>query len=184
MKKGFTLVELLAVVVILGLVGSIAVILVTRSVDNSRRKTYASLGKTYGESVRKLRAEDRLPYKPKEGEAVLFLAEFLDVQNGTVSPYAKIVFDKSYVVITKDGDNFKYFVTLVDEKHNGIIGEDFNLIEEDTIKTDEDGTREITSIQAIKGGVPLTVDNESYKFKTTREKYIIMQTTSVDNSIN
>lgn len=175
-KKGFTLVELLAVIIILGLIGTVAVMLVSKSVENSRKKSFASLGKNYGESVRKLRAEDKLPYIPKDGEAVIFLAEFLEVKNpGNVSPFAKLILDKSYVAVVKDLDGFKYYVTLIDEKYNGIIAEDFNLIGEKSIKTEEEGTREVFGISTIKRNQPITINNFSYKYRVIRDKYIIMQ---------
>lgn len=46
MKKGFTLVELLAVIAILGLLSAISIPLVTKQINNSKEKAYENQEKT------------------------------------------------------------------------------------------------------------------------------------------
>lgn len=177
-NKGFTLIEILATIVILGIVGSVGVVLVTKSIENSRIKTFVNLGKTYCEAVRKIRAEDKLPYTPKDNEAVLFLVEHLDVEKiGLRSPYAKLDLDKSYVVLIKEGDNYYYYVTLIDEENNGMIGINYNELKEESIKTEEEGTTSVVTLTAIKKGYPVMVNGVNYMQKIAREKYIILQRT-------
>lgn len=50
--KGFTLIELLAVITIMGVLMMVAIPSVTRTIENSRRDTYANITKEYINAVR------------------------------------------------------------------------------------------------------------------------------------
>ena len=52
-KKGFTLIELIAVVIVLGILMIIAIPSVSTLVDNSRKKAYLDIAQTYVDAVRK-----------------------------------------------------------------------------------------------------------------------------------
>ena len=59
-KKGFTLVELLAVIVIMGILMMVAIPSVTRTIENSRKDTFVDIAKSYGNAVRTLWTSDNL----------------------------------------------------------------------------------------------------------------------------
>lgn len=69
-KKGFTLVELLAVIVIMGILMMVAIPSVTRTIENSRKDTFVDIAKSYGNAVRTLWASDNLTCEGTVSSAV------------------------------------------------------------------------------------------------------------------
>ena len=59
-SKGFTLVELLAVIVIMGILMMVAIPSVTRTIENSRKDTYVDIAKSYANAARTLWTADGL----------------------------------------------------------------------------------------------------------------------------
>ncbi len=62
-NKGFTLIELLAVITIMGILMMVAIPAVTRTIENSRRNTFANVAKNYVNAVRDAVLADNLSCK-------------------------------------------------------------------------------------------------------------------------
>ena len=117
-EKGFTLVEVLAVIVILGIVMLIAVPSISKYMDVSRKKSYVSSARSYIKSVKtKVGA---LKYKFNDEYAVYYLPiNCIDMEKSGNSPYGDWV--EAYVLVTVEGIDYSYFWTSYDDAGNGII---------------------------------------------------------------
>ena len=59
-KKGFTLIELLAVITIMGILMLVSIPAVSRTIENTRRSTFANTAKTYINEIKTAVASDEL----------------------------------------------------------------------------------------------------------------------------
>jgi len=137
-RKGFTLIEILAVIIILGVIMMIAVPNVLSMLDRNKKDTmieHAKMMATQAEYT--IRKDVSIEY-PTENNAIILTLEYLNTNDIAESPYS-MMYDKnrSFVAIVNEKENeiteYKYYVHLVacgddacsvDSKKRGI-----NLIE-------------------------------------------------------
>lgn len=77
-RRGFTLMELLAVITILGILLLIAIIGVSRVVENSRRDAFANTAQSYIDAVRKAVISDELKCTNDDGATWLKITDVKD----------------------------------------------------------------------------------------------------------
>ena len=122
-KKGFTLVELLAVIVILGLLMIVAIPNITRVIRNARRDTYADNAKALIDAFRlQLNAQSTSCTTPGENSGVYIDAANIDLESGqnNKSSFNK-TFSGQYVAAIADGDGkISYYYIGKDSANNGI----------------------------------------------------------------
>jgi len=131
-KKGFTLIELLAVIIILGVLLLIAVPSVSKYIQNSREKTYATNLSKLVDAVSSEVNSYNDPYTFSTGEYLVVPIVCLDLERGSSqkSPFSDYKALQSYVVVTRNGENgFEYKVTALDETGFGAA-----LAEPDAVK--------------------------------------------------
>ena len=120
-KKGFTLVELIAAIVILGLLTVFALPMITKMVSNSRDKMYINdAKKLVSQADYKLRANNSDVDKPDPGDCIVLSLMYLDNQDFDSPPnkgsYQK---EKSFVVVKNTGTELEYSVMLVEKLKEG-----------------------------------------------------------------
>ena len=125
-KKAFTLIELLAVIIILGVLMIIAIPSVTRYIQDSRDSSYITTAQSFIDSARVMANSGELSmYDP---DTTYYIPkDCIGLEKGGDSPYGE--FTDAYVVVTYNGKGFDYYWTSNDVTGHGIYlayGEDLN----------------------------------------------------------
>ena len=151
-KKGFTLIEILAAIIILGVVLLIGVSAISDYIESSRKSSLIATANSYIEEVRGLRATDSLVQSPKNAEALLIpLSEIeIDGNNDLKTPYGNIILDKSYVIVENENEDFNYYISILDDTNHAIVFEDSNLLNNNSITTSRTEIEKMKQITAIK----------------------------------
>ena len=131
-KKGFTLIELIAVIVIIGVILLIAIPSVSSIIMTSRKKTYLVDAGRYIDGAKNfvntnninLRDEKITFYIPKK---------CLDIDKTKESPFGE--WKDVYVVVTYDGTKYQYYFASTDSEGMGITLTHSSKLKPSSIKT-------------------------------------------------
>ena len=118
-KRAFTLIELLAVIIILGILMIIAIPSVTNYISNSRKNSYIATAKAIIDGARAKVNEGKLNLY--DSNTTYYIPNTcINTENSKKSPYGD--FTKAYVVVTYNlnGDGFKYYWTSTDTSKMGV----------------------------------------------------------------
>lgn len=133
-RKGFTLVEVTAVTIILGVLLLLAIPTISKYVGRSKKATYVSSVKALIDSVSASVNSMSLSLIPEDGEAVVIPFSEINMEKESSkekSPYGKYINDKCYVIVVCKDDKYSYYVVAIDDKGYAIpITNENNLKEE------------------------------------------------------
>ena len=111
-NKAFTLIELLAVIIILGVLMIIAIPSVTTYISNSRKTAYIDTAKQVIFGARNLVNEGRLEMYSTDSTYYI-KASCIKTENGgkegAKSPFGDFIDDDTYVVVTYSGTGYDYY---------------------------------------------------------------------------
>ena len=116
-NKAFTLVELLAVIMILGLLMLIAIPSVSNYIKSSRDNTYISSLKNFINAARELVETEKISIVDKT-TTYYIPKTCLKIDNEESSPYGE--WEDLYVAVTYDGVSREYYVTASDSTKHGV----------------------------------------------------------------
>lgn len=121
-KKGFTLVELLAVIIILGVLLIIAVPKVSQYITNSKKDSFVAVAKLVIKSARHDLTSEILPLPIQSNDVTIITQDMikLDDENDKSAFGGKYLFNKSYVAVINVGTGidpeYLYFYAAQDSK--------------------------------------------------------------------
>ncbi len=119
-KKAFTLIELLAVIIILGLLLAISIPSITRYLAQSRKKVYINTLDSYVGGATKMMANGELPSMDDQNTAYYIPFNCIPTEKSMGSPNGDWQF--AYVIVTNDGPKRSYYVYAKDVKNIGVAG--------------------------------------------------------------
>lgn len=111
-SKGFSLVELLGVIVVVGIMTGLGITAITRIVEHSRREAFINAIKIQQKGIEKIISNDDY-YVYDEDTAYYFEYKLTSEDDEGRSPYSDWVC--AYVIVTYDGQDIKYYWTGIDE---------------------------------------------------------------------
>lgn len=154
-RKGFTLVELLAVIVILGIILVIAVPNVLGIIDNARKDSFLANAKMMASTARLRVAADSTLLPAANSTAKGITLTNLGMSNMGKDPDGGSYGANSYVYIVKDSTGvIRYYVTLEGSKRA------INNVEETDLSTTVPGAAAIADAMVTTGTV--TLDGNDY----------------------
>lgn len=163
-KKGFTLIEVMAVLIILGVVLLIAVPSVSTYIVNSRKSNYYTTANSYVDTI--IGYYDMKEFGPflTKGEIMIVPIKNIKLDKGGSSetPFGDIDYNRSYVVITYNGKKTSYYVNMIDSSGYGIFNVSSDKLDSSSVINDKDKT--ITSIEPLVSCVPSSLDSSKSEF--------------------
>ena len=157
-SKGFTLVELLAMLVVLGVLMAVAVPNVNGILKNQRDNTLVEDAGRFIEQTKTTMTIDSKIGKPAAGECLVFTLQYVDfnkeIAEGANSKEYKR-FD-SIVVYTRVGNEYKYYVRLIESGDNLSIP-----FSEESVVSNYQKQNEETKEQIIKESGPEQFSNDA-----------------------
>ena len=113
----FTLIELLAVIIILGVLMIIAVPAVTKYINESRKSSYITTAKNTIEGARNLIHSGELDMM--DNTTTYYIpAGYIKTENGLKSPYGELT--EAYIGVVFNGDGYEYFWISNDSSGQGV----------------------------------------------------------------
>ena len=160
-NKGFSLIELLGVVVIMGILMLIAIPSIRNTTDQSRKEVYLQMTKTYRDKlIEKMSAKE---YVFKDPTATYYVhINNLETQNKSKSPYGDWI--AAYVIVTYDADtkSYKYYWTSADvTKRKIAVGKEINDLKKSDIFFDDSTYTIVYSLKAIGSRTHMIVYDET-----------------------
>ena len=120
-NKGFTLVELLATIVILGILAAVSMPTVLNLLSKNTKKVYVNDAiKLISQAEYKVRAASTNIQKPNDGDCIVMSLIYLNNSDFDNPPNkGEYIKGASYVVIKNNGGNLEYAATIVEKMKNG-----------------------------------------------------------------
>jgi len=140
-NKGFTLVELLTAVIILGILMAVAAPTVLNMISNNKKKMYVDVAKRLiAQAEYQIKVNNSTITKPDPGNVIIISLVYLDGDDFDSTPDGgQYVKEASFVVVKNNGNSLEYSVRIIEKlKKDGYYGVDLtsnnSLLKKDAAK--------------------------------------------------
>lgn len=177
-QKGFTLIEMIAVVIILGVILIIVVPSISNYINNSRKSAYIADLDAYVKSAVASFAMKEYGSLPIDGEILIVPFKHIELEKNNThkSPYGPFDLERSYIVaLPTSSGNYKIYVNSIDSAGYGIKN---GIIKElDKVDIKFMNKNDIATIDALKIGTKtLVYDSIIYQNCIARENDVLLCT--------
>ena len=158
-ESGFTLIEIIAVVVILGVILTIAVPAVSSYIVSSRKTNYAATANSYLETIRGEYEMKEFGDYIDEDELMIVPVKLIHLETGgkNSSPFGDFDYGRSYAVITTELYTDNYYINFYDSSGYGLLN-----VKSDSITSSR--VEKLNSSDIVDIGVFFTCNNNMYEF--------------------
>ena len=120
-RKGFTMVELLAALVILGLLSTLAITTITRTIDKGRNKTYiADASNMVAQAEYLVKSKPAEIGRPPTGGCIVIYLSYFNSDDFKSAPNGgEYDPDKSFVVYKNTGSGYEFAGMLIEKMKKG-----------------------------------------------------------------
>ncbi len=178
-KNGFTLIEILAVIIIMGIIGLIGVATISGNTEDARKSVFVNIARNFAESARSMRGNDKLPHDPKNGEVLLMRVDSLngvDEIDDYSTPYGELSLNYCYVMLVNNNNNIKYYVTLLDNTDHMVFFEEYSILDKTSvISGDSEKKDKIVNFGELSLGKKLTIDGVEYSVTSHKNTYVVLK---------
>lgn len=166
-RKAFTLIELLAVIVILAVLLAIAIPKVTQYITKSRKDSYVTTSKDFIDAVRKDTTSEIFDFPIGVDDVTIISLDLVKLEKGgKKSPFNGSWLPKyTYVAVinvgTDEDPDYEYYIAARDSKRYTIaLTEEDSLTRNSIIRNNASGTKvEITPMCGTEDGVYKVINN-------------------------
>ena len=122
-KKGFTLIELIGVIIILGILLLISIPAISGVIFESKEGAYANNISSMITEVETLYQEKKLGSLLDKDQLMIVPIKDIefDRSKNDSSPFAEYDFSKSYIILEKSNYSVKSYATIIDKSNKGVF---------------------------------------------------------------
>jgi prepilin-type N-terminal cleavage/methylation domain-containing protein len=149
-NKGFTLVELLAMLVVIGILMVVTIPNITGIMKNNRLNGFKGDAKQMVEKTNIMVSKSKDIKKPQNRECLIFTLDYLNTNDDLTSGPNGGLYnqEESFVVYTRNGQKYEYYIRLIEEVDGRKIG--ISLVNSDEIENlTTDSIKEIEELFGI-----------------------------------
>ena len=132
-KKAFTLIELLAVIIILALLMAIAIPMVSKYIEQSRKKTHINTAAAFVDGLTKEIASNNVPLMADSDSIYYIPFNCIPIEKGGTSPHGTWEF--AYILMTNNDGKRKYYIYSKDAKGMGVEGVEVGKLKVSDVKS-------------------------------------------------